>query len=83
LKKATKKSESLEGQLVQAGIKLKIDDANQEIKGKIMETDKEQKLIQGVLANLVEKAKNDIENAKEKAIMDVQNKADDKSKDSK
>ena len=58
--------ETLERQLVQAGIKMKIKDADGEIRKDVLETEAQQKLLRNVL-------KNEVEMAKKEIAMDVKN----------
>jgi hypothetical protein len=58
--------ETLERQLVQSGIKMKIKDADSEVRKSVLETEAQQKLLRNVM-------KNEIETAKKELSMDIKN----------
>ena len=55
--------ETLERQLVQAGIKMKIGDASNEVRKDVLETEAQQKLLRGMMKNEFDKAKSEIQMA--------------------
>ena len=61
--------ETLQRQLVQAGIKMKVGDANNEIRKDVLETESQQKLLRGMLKvefqKMRDEMKNDIESSKQ------------------
>ena len=61
--------ETLQRQLVQAGIKMKVGDANTEIRKDVLETEAQQKLLRGMLKvefqKMRDEMKNDMESSKE------------------
>ena len=61
--------ETLQRQLVQAGIKMKVGDANNEIRKDVLETESQQKLLRGMLKvefqKMKDEMKSDMENSKE------------------
>jgi Mg2+ and Co2+ transporter CorA len=56
--------ETLERQLVQAGIKMKIGDAGNEIRKDVLDTEAQQKLLRGMLKTEFDKAKAELQMAK-------------------
>ena len=56
--------ETLERQLVQAGIKMKVGDANNEIRKDVLDTEAQQKLLRGMLKTEFDKAKAELQMAK-------------------
>jgi len=54
--------ETLERQLVQAGIKMKVGDATNEVRKDVLETEAQQKLLRGLLKSEFEKEKLAIKN---------------------
>ena len=58
--------ETLERQLVQAGIKMKVKDAEGEVRKDVLETEAQQKLLRGLLKGEFETAKKDMQREKEK-----------------
>ena len=52
--------ETLERQLVQAGIKMKVGDAANEVRKDVLETEAQQKLLRGMLKTEFDKAKTEI-----------------------
>lgn len=52
--------ETLERQLVQAGIKMKVQNADTEVRKKVLETEAQQKLLRNVMKNEVETAKKEL-----------------------
>ena len=67
--------ETLERQLVQAGIRMKVGEAGNEIRKDVLETESQQKLLRGMLKSEFEKMKTemkaDLEIEKEKVKQDV------------
>ena len=61
--------ETLQRQLVQAGIKMKVGDASNEIRKDVLETEAQQKLLRGMLKvefqKMRDQMKNDMESTKE------------------
>ena len=53
--------ETLERQLVQAGIKMKVGDASNEVRKDVLETEAQQKLLRGMLKAEFDKAKTEIQ----------------------
>jgi len=53
--------ETLERQLVQAGIKMKVKDAEGEVRKDVLETEAQQKLLRGLLKGEFETAKKDMQ----------------------
>ena len=56
--------ETLERQLVQSGIKMKIGDASNEIRKDVLDTEAQQKLLRGMLKTEFDKAKAELQMAK-------------------
>ena len=56
--------ETLERQLVQAGIKMKIGDAGNEIRKDVLDTEAQQKLLRGMMKTEFDKAKAELQMAK-------------------
>ena len=55
--------ETLERQLVQAGIKMKVGDAGNEVRKDVLETEAQQKLLRGMLKTEFDKAKEELQMA--------------------
>ena len=60
--------ETLERQLVQAGIKMKVKDAEGEVRKDVLETEAQQKLLRGLLKGEFETAKKDMQREIEKVV---------------
>ena len=56
--------ETLERQLVQAGIKMKVNDASTQVKKQVLDTEAQQKLLRGMLKTEFDKAKAELQMAK-------------------
>jgi hypothetical protein len=63
--------ETLERQLVQAGIKMKVGDASNEIRKDVLETEAQQKLLRGMLKVEFQKMKDDMKSDMENSKQDV------------
>ena len=63
--------ETLERQLVQAGIKMKVGDANTEIRKDVLETEAQQKLLRGMLKVEFEKMRDEMKMDMESTKEDV------------
>jgi hypothetical protein len=66
--------ETLERQLVQAGIKMKVNDAGNEVRKDLLETESQQKLLRGMMKNEFEIAKRDIKREVKASIKEDQEK---------
>ena len=63
--------ETLQRQLVQAGIKMKVGDANTEIRKDVLETEAQQKLLRGMLKVEFQKMRDEMKNDMESSKQDV------------
>jgi hypothetical protein len=63
--------ETLQRQLVQAGIKMKVGDAKNEIRKDVLETESQQKLLRGMLKVEFQKMKDEMKNDMESSKQDV------------
>ena len=63
--------ETLQRQLVQAGIKMKVGDANNEIRKDVLETEAQQKLLRGMLKVEFQKMRDEMKNDMESSKQDV------------
>ena len=63
--------ETLQRQLVQAGIKMKVGDANNEIRKDVLETESQQKLLRGMLKVEFQKMRDEMKNDMESSKQDV------------
>ena len=63
--------ETLQRQLVQAGIKMKVGDASNEIRKDVLETESQQKLLRGMLKVEFQKMKDEMKSDMEKSKEDV------------
>jgi hypothetical protein len=52
--------ETLERQLVQAGIKMKVNEASTQVKKQVLDTEAQQKLLRGMMSGEVQMAKKDL-----------------------
>ena len=66
--------ETLERQLVQAGIKMKVQNADTEVRGQVLETEAQQKLLRNVMKNEVEAAKRELSLQVKKQLTSSSNK---------
>ena len=63
--------ETLQRQLVQAGIKMKVGDASNEIRKDVLETESQQKLLRGMLKVEIQKMRDEMKNDMESSKQDV------------
>ena len=63
--------ETLQRQLVQAGIKMKVGDATNEIRKDVLETEAQQKLLRGMLKVEFQKMRDEMKNDMESSKQDV------------
>ena len=66
--------ETLERQLVQAGIKMRVKDAEGEVRKDVLETEAQQKLLRNMMKNEFDSARKDIQRGVQKAEDDAKNK---------